>query len=164
MSRIILMFKKLISGITLSFEIRITDEVMRSTMLLGVVALVVTAFFYSKQDKHVETKISSHGIEVTQRPYLSEERARFIPAPIRPEEPEASADDRGPPREPRPPRRKIAEGQEFYYERIRIQGDSDDVADGEYTLVKRPCVREVDMPEVCNMPRRDRVNHPVVRE
>jgi hypothetical protein len=47
-----------------------------------------------------------------------------------------------------------------YYELVRAQGDGD----GNYVLVERKCIPNVDMPEPCYLPERARRNVPLRRE
>ena len=51
-------------------------------------------------------------------------------------------------------------GSGYYFERLRVQGDS---IDGEYVTVRRACVPP-NMPEVCYLPQSQRVSRPVERE
>ncbi|HMA73420.1 MAG TPA: hypothetical protein VKP67_18345 [Xanthobacteraceae bacterium] len=49
----------------------------------------------------------------------------------------------------------------FYYELVRAQGDAEE---GEYLLVERKCVPNIDMPEPCYLPERERHKFPLRRE
>lgn len=48
----------------------------------------------------------------------------------------------------------------FYYELVRAQGDGE----GNYVLIERQCVPNVDMPEPCYLPERGRRDFPLRRE
>jgi hypothetical protein len=48
----------------------------------------------------------------------------------------------------------------FYYELVRAQGDGE----GDYEPVARQCIPNVDMPDPCYLPERDRQNFPIRRE
>jgi hypothetical protein len=50
---------------------------------------------------------------------------------------------------------------EFYYELVRAQGDGEE---GEYVLVRRKCSPNIDMPEPCYLPERERHKFPLRRE
>jgi hypothetical protein len=49
----------------------------------------------------------------------------------------------------------------YYYELARAQGDGEE---GEYVLVERQCRPQIDMPEPCYLPERERRNFPLRRE
>ena len=49
----------------------------------------------------------------------------------------------------------------FYYEMVRVQGDG---VEGEYEIIARPCIPNVDMPILCFLPERDRAQFLFRRE
>ena len=163
MTGLFLKFKRLIFGVPLAVEIRLTKEVARSVALLSVVSLVAVAAYFSKQDRtnRSQSEVTDRGI----KPIYSEDPARFTPAQkLAAPDPDSQTFEPTSVLQPKNlTSRKVVEAPGYYFERLRVQGDASSDSEGEFVLVKRPCLPGVDMPEACSLPRNDRINHPVVR-
>jgi hypothetical protein len=121
--------RKLISGLSLSFEIRLSNEVAHSVALIGFLSLLIFAAYYSKEDKTVRAKMDSHGIKIYQKPVASS--GKFTPMPR--QDQRDYSENVAPPPENTPPvklRQKqiVTVGYGYYYERVRVQGDAPDGA------------------------------------
>ena len=125
----------------------------------GVATLVVTGLIYSRGERPdvamgpkgaVVSQLKNAGLqkeaEVHSRPVQSDR----IPIPPVTAASQIEEPDLKPTR--------IGSG--YYFERLRVQGDS---VEGGYVTVRRDCVPP-NMPEVCYLPQSQRVSRPVERE
>ena len=133
---------------------------MRRLAVAGIIAsLLATAVIYSR-DENVATEVTPQGSKQKFQQTKDREQAegRFIPTPKVAEVPEdkgAEIASAFPLPRPRP------DTPGFYYELVRAQGDAEE---GEYVLIERKCVPNLDMPEPCYLPERGRQNFPLRRE
>jgi hypothetical protein len=137
---------------------KIPQELRRFAVLAVVAGMLTTAVIYSR-DEHVPSEGSGNGSkQAFQQPKDSQPaEGWFTPTPR-----SVMSDDKVieiTNAIPLPRARPITPG--FYYELVRAQGDAEE---GDYVLVERRCVPNVDMPEPCYLPERGRRNFPIRRE
>ena len=143
----------------LDMDFNLPAPMVRSIAVAGIATLVVTGLIYSRGERP-DVAVGSKGVVVTQpknsdlqkeaevhsRPVQSDR----IPIPPVTAAPQIEELDLKPTR--------IGSG--YYFERLRVQGDS---VEGGYVTVRRDCVPP-NMPEVCYLPQSQRVSRPVERE
>ena len=143
----------------LDMDFNLPAPMVRSIAVVGIATLVVTGLIYSRGERSdvavgrkdvVVTQPKNSGLqkeaEVHSRPVQSDR----IPIPPVTAAPQIEEPDLKPTR--------IGTG--YYFERLRVQGDS---IDGEYVTVRRACAPP-NMPEVCYLPQSQRASRPVERE
>jgi hypothetical protein len=131
---------------------RIPQELRRFAVVAIVAGLLTTALIYSRDD------VSSEGSESGSKQAVDRQQAKgwFTPTPRTVVSDDKVAEITN--AIPLPRARPVTPG--FYYELIRAQGDGE----GDYVLVERRCIPNVDMPEPCYLPERVRRNFPIRRE
>jgi hypothetical protein len=121
----------------------------------GIATLVVTGLSYSRGERPNVT-VRPKGAVVTQDlPKEAEVHSRLVQSDRIPIPPVTAAHQF---EEPDLKPTRIGSG--YYFERLRVQGDS---IEGEDVTVRRACVPP-NMPEVCYLPQSQRVSRPVERE
>ena len=131
----------------------------RSIAVVAIATLVVTGLIYSRGQRP-DVAVGPKGGVVTQpknsdlpkeaEVYSRPVQSDRIPIPLVTAAPQIEEPDLKPTR--------IGSG--YYFERLRVQGDS---IEGDYVTVRRACVPP-NMPEVCYLPQSQRVSRPVERE
>ena len=143
----------------LDMDFNLPAPLVRSIAVAGIASLVVTGLIYSRGERP-DVAVGRKGVVVTQpknsdlqkeaevhsRPVQSDR----IPIPPVTAAPLIEELDLKPTR--------IGSG--YYFERLRVQGDS---IEGDYVTVRRAC-GPPNMPEVCYLPQSQRVSRPVERE
>ena len=143
----------------LDMDFNLPAPMVRLIAVGGVATLVVTGLIYSRGERS-DVAVGPKDVVVTQPKNAdlqkeAEVHSRLvqsdrIPIPLVTAAPQIEEPDLKPTR--------IGSG--YYFERLRVQGDS---IDGEYVTVRRACVPP-NMPEVCYLPQSQRVSRPVERE
>ena len=143
----------------LDMDFNLPAQMLRSIAVGGIATLVFTGLIYSRGERP-DVAVGPKGVVVTQpknsdlqkeaevhsRPVQSDR----IPIPPVTAAPKIEEPDLKPTR--------ISSG--YYFERLRVQGDS---IEGDYVMVRRAC-GPLNMPEVCYLPQSQRVSRPVERE
>ena len=143
----------------LDMDFNLAAPMVRLIAVGGIASLLVTGLIYSRVDRPY-VAVGPNGVVVAQpknsdlqkeaevhsRPVQSD-RIPIAPvtATLQIEEPDLKPT-------------RIGSG--YYFERLRVQGDS---IEGDYVTVRRACVPP-NMPEVCYLPQSQRVSRPVERE
>jgi len=142
----------------LDMDFNLPAPMVRSIAVGGIATLVLTGLIYSRgerPDVAVSRKVAvtqpknsdlQKEAEVHSRPVQSDR----IPIPPVTAASQIEEPDLKPTR--------IGSG--YYFERLRVQGDS---IEGDYVTVRRAC-GPPNMPEVCYLPQSQRVSRPVERE
>jgi hypothetical protein len=143
----------------LDMDFNLPAPMVRSIAVAGIASLVVTGLIYSRGERPY-VAVGPKGVVVTQpkNSHLQKEaevhsrpvQSDRIPIPpvtaaVQIEEPDLKPT-------------RIGSG--YYFERLRVQGDSIEV---DYVTVRRAC-GPPNMPEVCYLPQSQRVSRPVERE
>ena len=132
---------------------------VRSIAVAGIASLVVTGLIYSRGERPY-IAVGPKGVVVTQPKNSdlqkeAEVHSRSVQSDRIPIPPVTAALQI---EEPDLKPTRIGSG--YYFERLRVQGDS---IEGDYVTVRRACVPP-NMPEVCYLPQSQRVSRPVERE
>ena len=135
---------------------RIPQELRRFAVVAIVAGLLTTALIYSRDDVSSEGSESGSKQAVQQPKDRQQAKGWFTPTPRTVVSDDKVAEITN--AIPLPRARPVTPG--FYYELIRAQGDGE----GDYVLVERRCIPNVDMPEPCYLPERVRRNFPIRRE
>lgn len=141
------------------YRFEIPTEIRRLAALGIIAGLLSIAVIYSREN-HVGAELTQQGAKQKFQQPKDRQQAEgwFIPTPkVAGVSEEIQGDIASAFRLP-PPRPKTPG---FYYELVRVQGDGEE---GQYTLVERKCLPEIDMPEPCYLPERERRNFPLRRE
>jgi len=143
----------------LDMDFNLPAPAVRSIAVGGIAALVATGLIYSRGERP-DVAVSRNGVVVTQPKNSdlqkeAEVHSRPVQSDRIPIPPVAAALQI---EEPDVKPTRIGSG--YYFERLRVQGDS---IEGDYLTVRRACVPP-NMPEVCYLPQSQRVSRPVERE
>ena len=141
------------------FRFEIPAEIRRLAALGIIAGLLSIAVSYSR-GKDAGTELTQEGAKQKfQQPKDSKQaEGWFIPTPkIAGASEEKQRDIAS--AFPLPPPRPKTPGS--YYELVRAQGDGEE---GQYVLVERKCLPNIDMPEPCYLPKRGRGNFPLRRQ
>jgi hypothetical protein len=140
-------------------DFNLPAPMVRAIAVGGIATLVLTGLVYSRGERP-DVAVGRKGAAVTQ-PKTSdlqkeaEVYSRPVPSdriPIPPVTVAAQIQE--------PDLKPTRIGSGYYFERLRVQGDS---IEGDYVTVRRACVPP-NMPEVCYLPQSQRVSRPVERE
>jgi hypothetical protein len=142
----------------LDMDFNLPAPLVRSIAVAGIATLVVTGLIYSRGERP-DVVVGSKGVVVTQLKNSdlqkeAEVHSRLVQSDRIPIPPVTAASQI---EEPDLKPTRIGSG--YYFERLRVQGDSE----GGYVTVRRDCVPP-NMPEVCYLPQSQRVSRPVERE
>ena len=142
----------------LDMDFNLPAPMVRSVAVAGIASLVVTGLIYSRGER-ANVAVGSKGVVVTQPknsdlPKEAEVYSRPVQSDRIPIPPVTAASQI---EEPDLKPTRIGFG--YYFERLRVQGDS---IENEYVTVRRACVPP-NMPEVCYLPQSHRVSRPVER-
>jgi len=147
---------KIVIHVLKKFRFEIPAEMSRLAVV-GIIASVLTIAVSYSRDKNVAAEVTPK--QKFQQPKDREQaEGRFIPTP---KVAEVSEDKGGEIASAFPLPRPRPNTPGFYYELVRAQGDGEE---GEYVLIERQCIPNVDMPEPCYLPERGRQNFPLRRE
>ena len=143
----------------LDMDFNLPAPMVRSIAVGGIAALVLTGLVYSRGERP-DVAVSRKGVVVTQPKNSdlqkeAEVHSRPVQSDRIPIPPVAAA-----PQIEEPDAKPTRIGSGYYFERLRVQGDS---IEGDYVTVRRACVPP-NMPEVCYLPQSQRVSRPVERE
>ena len=143
----------------LDMDFNLPAPMVRSIAVGGIATLVLTGLIYSRGERP-DVAVSRKGAVVTpQKNSDLQKEAEVHSRPVQsdriPIPPVTAASQI---EEPDLKPTRIGSG--YYFERLRVQGDS---IEGDYVTVRRACVPP-NMPEVCYLPQSQRVSRPVERE
>ena len=143
----------------LDMDFNLPAPLVRSIAVAGIATLVVTGLIYSRGERR-HVAVGPKGVVVTQPKNSdlqkeAEVHSRPVQSDRIPIPPVTAASQI---EEPDLKPTRIGSG--YYFERLRVQGDS---IEGDYVTVRRACVPP-NMPEVCYLPQSQRVSRPVERE
>jgi hypothetical protein len=137
---------------------KIPQELRRFAVLAAVAGMLATAVIYSRDDHVRSQDIENRWKQAFQQPKDRQQAEGWFirtPSSVMSQDKVAEITNAI----PLPRARPITPG--FYYELVRAQGDGEE---GDYVLVERQCIPNVDMPEPCYLPERVRRNFPIRRE
>ena len=143
----------------LDMDFNLPAQMVRSIAVGGIATLVVTGLIYSRGERP-DVAVSRNAVAVTQPKNSDLQRetevhSRPVQSDQIPIPPVAAA-----PQIEEPDVKPTRIGSGYYFERLRVQGDS---IEDDYVTVRRACVPP-NMPEVCYLPQSQRVSRPVERE